>query len=81
MLADGVGREVDEHDHFSAFAALEGGVGEVIGPEGIDHAADSIADGSSVLVIVWKVLWAAPFADALRHAGGEFIEGGRIPAS
>ncbi len=72
--------EVDEHDHLSAFAAIEGGVGGVIGPEDIDHAAESIADGSSVLVIVWEDLWAAPFTDALRRAGGVFIEGGRIPA-
>ena len=72
--------EVDEHDHLSAFVALEGGVGGVIGPDDIEHAAESIAGGSSVLMIVWEDLWAAPFADAVRRAGGEFIEGGRIPA-
>lgn len=72
--------EVDEHDHLSAFVALEGEVGGVIGPDDIEHAAESIADGSSVLMIVWEDLWAAPFADAVRRAGGEFIEGGRIPA-
>jgi hypothetical protein len=71
--------EVDEHDHLSAFAALEGGVGGVIGPEDIDHAAESIVDGSSVLLIVWEDLWADPLAQALRRAGGELIEGGRIP--
>jgi len=72
--------EVDEHDHLSAFAELEGSVGGVIGPEDIEHAAESIADGSSVLLLVWEDLWAAPFGDALRRAGGVFIEGGRIPA-
>jgi hypothetical protein len=72
--------EVDEHDHLSAFAAIEGGVGGVIGPDDIDHAAEAIAEGSSVLLIVWEDLWAAPFGDALRRAGGVFIEGGRIPA-
>ena len=72
--------EVDEHEHLSAFAEIEGGVGGVISPEDIDHAAESIAGGSSVLVIVWEDLWAAPLAEALRRAGGEFIEGGRIPA-
>ena len=71
--------EVDEHDHLSAFAAIEGGVGGVIGPDDIDHAAEAIAEGSSVLLIVWEDLWAAPFGDALRRAGGVFIEGGRIP--
>ena len=72
--------EVDEHDHLSAFAAIEGSVGGVIGPEDIEHAAESIAEGSSVLLIVWEDLWAAPFGDAVQRAGGVFIEGGRIPA-
>ena len=71
--------EVDEHDHLSAFAAIEGDVGGVIGPDDVDHAAASIADGSSVLLIVWEDLWAAPFGDALKRAGGVLIEGGRIP--
>lgn len=72
--------EVDEHEHLSAFTALEGDVGGVIGPDDIDHAAQSIADGSSVLLLVWEDLWAEPLAGALRRAGGEFVEGGRIPA-
>lgn len=72
--------EVDEHEHLSAFAAIEGSVGGVIGPDDIDHAAEAIAEGSSVLLIVWEDLWAAPFGDAVQRAGGVFIEGGRIPA-
>jgi hypothetical protein len=72
--------EVDEHEHLSAFAELPGGVGGVIGPDDIEHAAASIAAGSSVMLIVWEDLWADPLAQALRRAGGEFIEGGRIPA-
>lgn len=72
--------EVDEHDHLSALAELEGGVGGVIGPEDIEHAAESVADGSSVLVLVWEDLWAQPLVEALRRAGGELLEGGRIPA-
>ena len=72
--------EVDEHEHLSAFAAIEGSVGGVIGPEDIDHAAEAIAEGSSVLLIVWEDLWAAPFGEAVQRAGGVFIEGGRIPA-
>jgi hypothetical protein len=72
--------EVDEHEHLSAFAELPGSVGGVIGPDDIEHAAASIAAGSSVLLIVWEDLWADSLAQALRRAGGEFIEGGRIPA-
>lgn len=71
--------EVDEHEHLSAFAAIEGSVGGVIGPDDIDHAAASIATGSSVLLIVWEDLWASAFGDALQRAGGVLLEGGRIP--
>lgn len=72
--------EVDEHEHLSVFAELEGSVGGVISPEDIDHAAEAISEGSSVLLMVWEDVWAEPFAEALRRAGGEFIEGARIPA-
>jgi uncharacterized membrane protein len=72
--------EVDEHDHLSAFTQLPATVGGVIGPEDIEHAAQSVADGSSVLLLVWEDLWADPLAQALRRAGGEVIEGARIPA-
>ncbi len=30
-------------------------------------------------VLVWENLWAAPFATAVRHAGGELVASGRIP--
>lgn len=52
----------------------------MISPEDIEHAAEAIAEGSSVLLLVWEDLWADPLAQALRRAGGEFIEGARIPA-
>lgn len=71
--------EVDEHEHLSVFAELEGGVGGVITPDDIDHAAEAISAGSSVLLMVWEDLWADPLAGALERAGGEFIEGARIP--
>lgn len=72
--------EVDEHEHLSAFAVLQGDVGGVIGPEDIEHAAEAIEDGSAVLLMVWEDLWAEPLANALRRSGGVFVEGARIPA-
>jgi hypothetical protein len=30
-------------------------------------------------VLVWENLWAAPFATAVRHAGGQLVASGRIP--
>jgi hypothetical protein len=30
-------------------------------------------------VLVWENLWAAPFASAVRHSGGQLVASGRIP--
>ena len=35
--------------------------------------------GSIGAVLVYENLWAAPFASAMRHAGGQVIANGRIP--
>jgi hypothetical protein len=71
--------EVDENEELSMFASLDGEVGGVIGPEDIEHAAAAVDHGSSVLLIVWENRWAGPLAQAIRDAGGELIEGARIP--
>ena len=35
--------------------------------------------GSAAGVVIFENLWAAPFASAVRHAGGQLIANGRIP--
>ncbi len=35
--------------------------------------------GSAAGVLVYENLWAAPFASAMRRAGGQLIANGRIP--
>ena len=70
--------EVDEDENLTVFAALEGELGGIIGPDDIAHAV-AIDGGSSLLLIVWENLWLAPLADTLRRAGGTLLEGGRIP--
>lgn len=71
--------EVDEHEHLAMFAELDGEVGGVIGPDDVEHAAAAVDHGSSVLLIVWENVWAGPLTDAIRNAGGELIEGAKIP--
>lgn len=71
--------EVDENDELSMLASLDGEVGGVIGPADVEHAAAAVEHGSSVLLIVWENLWAQPLADAIGRAGGELVEGARIP--
>jgi hypothetical protein len=41
--------------------------------------AAEIPEGSSALFIVWEDLWAAELGRAIRSAGGEVMDGGRIP--
>lgn len=72
--------EVDEDERLSAFLAIDGEIGGVISQDDIEHAAAAIVDGSSVLLIMWEDAWAAPVVDAIARAGGELIEGARIPA-
>jgi hypothetical protein len=71
--------EVDEYDGLEMFAALEGEVGGVIGPDDIAHAVASVQGGQSVALLVWENLWAAPLAEAITNSGGFLIEGARIP--
>ena len=35
--------------------------------------------GSSAALLVWENKWAAPFASAVRHSGGQLVASGRIP--
>lgn len=42
-------------------------VGEVLEPD------------SSAALLVWENVWAAPFAGAVRRAGGQLVASGRIP--
>ena len=61
-------------------AGLEGEVG-LFNEEDIVIAAASLAPNSSALLLVWEDLWAAPLAGAIRRAGGQLLDGGRIPHS
>ena len=72
--------EADEDDGVSVFASLDGEVGGIIGNEDIAHAAAAIEPGNSAALLLWEDLWALPFGDALRNAGGVVLEGARIPA-
>jgi uncharacterized membrane protein len=72
--------EVDEDERLSAFLAIDGEIGGVISQDDIEHAAGAIEAGSSVLMIMWEDIWATPVVNAIARAGGELIEGARIPA-
>lgn len=71
--------EADEDDAFAVFGEVDADVGGFIGDEDIAYAVDSLEPNSSVLLLMWEDLWAAPLAEAIRAANGVILEGARIP--
>jgi Family of unknown function (DUF6325) len=51
----------------------------LLSEDDVTAVAAAIEPGSSAAVLVWENLWAAPFASAVRHAGGQLVASGRIP--
>src|ERR1700712_2378312 len=68
-----------EVEEVSSFAGLDGDVGGLISAEDVEHAAAGLEPNSSAALLIWEDVWAAPFADAVRNAGGVLLEGARIP--
>jgi uncharacterized membrane protein len=72
--------EVDgDHAELEVFNTLEGEVGDFINDDDIAHAASALEPGSSAALLLWEDLWATPFVEAVRNAGGVLLEGARIP--
>jgi hypothetical protein len=51
----------------------------LLSEEDVTSLAAAIEPGSSAAVLVWENSWAAPFASAVRRAGGQLVASGRIP--
>jgi hypothetical protein len=51
----------------------------LLSEEDVTAVAAAIEPGSSAAVLVWENTWAAPFASAVRHSGGQLVASGRIP--
>lgn len=79
--ADGsvVAFEFDQLEELAPFADIDAEVGGLATPEDIEHAAALLEPNSSAAVLIWEDRWAAPFAEALRNAGGVLIESARVP--
>src|SRR4051812_25574754 len=63
-------------------AALEKAGAEVSGlfnDEDLMAAADELEPNSAAALLVWEDLWATRLTDALRDAGGELYDLGRVP--
>ena len=66
----------DEAPHVEVFDGLATGI---LGEEDIAAAGDALEVDTRAMMLVYENSWAAPFAVALREAGGVLIDQGRIP--
>jgi hypothetical protein len=60
-------------------AVLEGASSGILDDEDLAAAAEALAPGTIGAILVYENSWAAPFATALRRAGGQMVATGRIP--
>jgi hypothetical protein len=72
-------QELGELEELGELARLETELVQTLAAEDVDHLAAAMDPGSVAGVLVYENLWAAPFASAMRRAGGQLIANGRIP--
>ena len=74
-----IAQEMGDLDQLSDLARLETELVQTLAEEDVDNLAAAMDPGSVAGVLVYENLWAAPFASAMRRAGGQLIANGRIP--
>ena len=60
-------------------AVFQGASSGLLGDDDLQEAANALEPNSSAGVLVFENVWAAPFASAVRRAGGQLVASGRIP--
>ena len=68
-----------EDSEIGELRAYETELAMLLSEDDVERIAEAIDPGSSAAVLVWEDRWAAPFAAAVRHSGGQLVAGGRIP--
>jgi len=71
--------ELSDLDDLGPLETLEAELAELLAEEDVEHLAAAMEPGSTAGVLIYENTWAAPFASAARHAGGQLIANGRIP--
>jgi Family of unknown function (DUF6325) len=51
----------------------------LLSEDDVTAIAAAVDPGSTAACLVWENTWAAPFASAVRRAGGQLVANGRIP--
>jgi hypothetical protein len=73
--------ELRDHDDslVGELRSLEADLSLMLAVEDVERVGGDLELGSAAAVLVWENTWAAPFASAVRHSGGELLAMGRIP--
>jgi hypothetical protein len=71
--------ELSDIEELGPLQAVEAQLAELLAADDVEHLAAAMEPGSTAGVLIWENLWAAPFASAVRHSGGQLIANGRIP--
>jgi len=58
---------------------LEAELAMLLAEEDVEAIGAALEPDSYAAVLVWENVWAAPFAAAVRRAGGQLVANGRIP--
>jgi hypothetical protein len=66
-------------DGINDLRVFEGASSGLLGEEDREQAGNTLEPGAAALVILFENRWAAPFARAVREAGGQLVAFGRIP--
>lgn len=72
-------QELGDLKELGEFQRLEAELVQTLAEEDVENLAAAMDPGSIAAVLVYENTWAAPFASAMRHAGGQLIANGRIP--
>jgi len=72
-------QELGDLEDMGEFARLETELAETLAEEDVLGFGETMEPGSLGAVLVYENLWAAGFASAVRHAGGQLVSQGRIP--
>jgi hypothetical protein len=68
-----------DHSEVGELRSYESELAMLLSQDDVTAVAAAIEPGTSAAVLVWENLWAAPFASAVRHSGGQLVASGRIP--
>ena len=71
--------ELSDIEELGELQAIEAQLAELLAEDDVVNLAAAMDPGSTAGVLIWENTWAAPFAAAARHAGGQLIANGRIP--